>query len=185
MDWYKKIDSLITHAIEKVITVFFMIILGLVFFLVVLRYVFSSSIMGANEVVTMLFIYCSALGTAVMVRDREHIKISFFIEKLPIGAKKIVLTINYLLIGTLNVFFTYLSLGWIESTLSFKSQITNIPFWVVELAIPIGCGLVVFYCLSNILLIHTDKNAINAYEIDMDLKDALEQVDEIKKHGGE
>ncbi|PAB61036.1 TRAP transporter small permease [Anaeromicrobium sediminis] len=180
MELLKKIDTFITRSIEIVITIFFMIILCLVFILAMLRYVFSSSIMGANEVITMLFIYCSSLGAAIMVRNREHIKISFFIDKFsPIG-KKIILTINYLLISGLNICLVYLSFDWIKNTWDFKSQITKIPFWLVEISIPIGCGLIVLYSLNNILLIYTNSQEFNmeTSEVDLELKDALIQVKE-------
>jgi len=183
MGWLKKFDYLITKTLEGLITVFFMIITGMVFLLAVLRYLFKTSIIGANEFATFLFIYCSALGAAVMVRHREHIKISFFIEKLPIVIKKIILTINYVLIGILNGFFAYLSFGWIKDTWAFKSQITKIPFWAVEVSIPIGCGIVVVYCLYNILLIHTNSDDfyLESHEADLELKDALKQVHEFDK----
>ncbi|MBA7531666.1 2,3-diketo-L-gulonate TRAP transporter small permease protein YiaM [subsurface metagenome] len=98
MDCLKKFDHFITRSLEWIITVFFIIIFLLIFSLVLLRYGFKTSIMGTYEIITMLFVYCSALGTAILVRQKEHIKISFFINKLSAGARRIVLTINYILI---------------------------------------------------------------------------------------
>lgn len=174
MNWINKIDQVITKTLEAVVSIFFIIIFGLVFLLAMLRYVFSSSIMGANEIITILFVYCSSLGVALMVRNKENIRISYFINLLPLPIKKIVSTINYILIMGLNGVFVYLSMGWIRSTGSFKSQLSGIPFWVVEFSIPIGCGVVVLYCLKNILMIYVEPDSLD--EIDGELKDALEQA---------
>jgi len=161
MDWLKRFDRFITRSIEWIITVFFIIIFLLIFSLVLLRYGFKTSIMGTNEIITMLFVYCSALGTAILVRQREHIKISFFVDKLSSGTKKIVLTINYILISVLNGVFFYMSLGWIKSIRTFRSPMTQIPFWVQRIPIPIGCGLVILYCLYNIYLIYASSEELS------------------------
>lgn len=154
MDWLKKFDRFIIRSLEWIITVFFIIIFLLIFFLVLLRYGFKTSIMGTYEIITMLFVYCSALGTAILVREKEHIKISFFVNKLSVGTKKIVLTIDYILIGALNSVFFYMSLGWIKSIWTFRSPITKIPYWVRRIPIPICSGLVILYCLYSIYLIY-------------------------------
>ena len=150
MNWLRRFDRFITRSLEWIITVFFIIIFLLIFSLVLLRYGFKTSIMGTNEIITMLFVYCSALGTAILVRQKEHIKISFFINKLSAGTRRIILTINYILICILNAVFLYMSLGWIKSIRAFRSPMTKIPFWVQRIPISIGSGLVILYCLYNI-----------------------------------
>jgi len=161
MDWLRRFERFITRSLEWIIGVFFIIIFLLIFSLVLLRYGFKTSIMGTNEIITMLFVYCSALGTAILVRQKEHIKISFFVNKLSAGAKRIVLTINYLLICVLNATFFYMSLGWIKSIWTFRSPMTQIPFWVQRIPIPIGCGLVILYCLYNIYLIYASPEELS------------------------
>lgn len=161
MDWLRRFERFITRSLECIITVFFIIIFLLIFSLVLLRYGFKTSIMGTYEIVTMLFVYCSALGTAILVRQKEHIKISFFINKLSAGARRIVLTINYILICFLNVVFFYMSLGWIKSIWTFRSPMTQIPFWVQRIPISIGCGLVILYCLYNIYLIYASSEELS------------------------
>jgi len=161
MDWLRRFERFITRSLEYIITVFFIIIFLLIFCLVLLRYGFKTSIMGTYEIITMLFVYCSALGAAILVRQKEHIKISFFVNKLPTGARRIVLTINYILIGVLNVVFLYMSIGWIKSIWTFRSPMTQIPFWVQRIPISIGCGFVIFYCLYNIYLIYASSEELS------------------------
>jgi len=178
MDWLRKFDRFITGLIERIITVFFIIIFLLIFSLVLLRYGFKTSIMGTNEIITTLFVYCSALGTAILVRQKEHIKISFFVNKLSTGAKKIVFTINYMLICVLNAVFFYMSLSWIKSIRTFKSPMTQIPFWVQRIPIPIGCSFVILYCLYNIYLIYASSEELSHETEDVyaEVKGLLGQV---------
>lgn len=178
MDWLRRFERFITRSLEWIIAVFFIIISLLVFSLVLLRYGFKTSIMGTNEIITMLFVYCSALGTAILVRQKGHIKISFFVNKLSAGAKRIVFTINYILICVLNAVFLYMSLGWIKSIWTFRSPMTQIPFWVQRIPIAIGCGLVILYCLYNIYLIYANSEALSreTEDISAELEGLLGQV---------
>ncbi|NQT59212.1 MAG: TRAP transporter small permease [Bacteroidetes bacterium] len=144
------VDRVITKIIEIILTVLFMMIFLMVFNQVILRYIFNTSIMGTAEVFTMLFTYTSALGAALMLRQREHIKIAVFIDKLSIKAKKIILTIDYLLIGLFCFYVFWESLPWLKSIKLFRSQVTGISRAVESIAIPIAFGLMVFYCIYNL-----------------------------------
>jgi TRAP-type C4-dicarboxylate transport system permease small subunit len=46
----------------------------------------------------------------------------------------------------------YYSINWIQMVGSNESPVMRIPEWTFQISIPIGCGLVVFYCLVNIAL---------------------------------
>lgn len=103
----RAVEKVLTRIAEIVLALLFIAIFLMVFYQVVLRYVFNSSIFGTAEVFTMLFGYAGALGSAVMIRYREHIKISVFVDRLPIPWRKAVLTFDYLLISI----FSYFILG--------------------------------------------------------------------------
>ncbi len=164
------LDKILTKTVELILSILFIAIFLMVFNQVVLRYVFSSSIMGTAEVFTMLFAYCSALGAAVMVRHREHIRISVFIDKLPITVKKIVITIDYLLIAVLSSVIFRESLPWLKCIKNFRSQVTGISRAVESITIPIGFGLIVFYCFFNIMLIYVSPEELHLETSDADLE---------------
>lgn len=107
----KRLETILTRALEGVMMVGFMAIFVLVVTLVVLRYVFNSSITGANEIITVLFVYTTAIGGAVAVGKREHIAITAFAERLPVGLRKAADAAGLLLIALINgVMLWYLSL---------------------------------------------------------------------------
>lgn len=54
-----------------------------VFYTVVMRYVFNSSPLWAEEVPRLLFIWVSYMGIVVATRRGQNIRVTFFIEQLP------------------------------------------------------------------------------------------------------
>lgn len=143
------VDKYLTRVVEAILAVMFMAIFIMVFYQVVLRYVFSSSILGTAEVFTILFAYSSALGSAVMLRYREHIKISVFIDMLPRKYRRIVLAVDYALIATFSAFIVYQSFGWLSSIDTFRSPVTGLTRSFQSAGVPIGFALILFYCLLN------------------------------------
>lgn len=55
------------------------IVLGAVFF----RYVLNNSLSWSDELVRYLFVWFSLMGSALVLREREHIRVEYFVEKLP------------------------------------------------------------------------------------------------------
>jgi len=141
----------LTQLLEVLVTFFFFIILMLTITLVILRYGFNAAIIGGNEAMNYLFIYTTALGAAVSISNREHIKITFFIDRLKARSRKLIDIIDYLLIGFINAVMLGYSMAWIRSTGYFESPVLRIPNWTVQVSVPIGCGLVVLYCLNHVL----------------------------------
>jgi TRAP-type C4-dicarboxylate transport system permease small subunit len=146
-----RLEHVMTRALETIITLFFFVILGITIALVILRYGFNAAIVGGNEAMNYLFIYTTSLGAAVSISNGEHIKITFFVDKLKAVPRRFVNIVNYLLIAFINgVMFRY-SLPWIQSTGYFESPVLRIPNWIVQVSVPIGCGLVILYCLSHVI----------------------------------
>jgi TRAP-type C4-dicarboxylate transport system permease small subunit len=146
-----RLEQTISRLLEVIITVFFFLILMITITLVILRYGFNAAIIGGNEAMNYLFIYTTALGAVISVGSGEHIKISYFINKLQRRSRKITNIINYSLIAFINGVMVLYSLPWIVSTGSFESPVLRIPSWIVQISIPIGCSLVVIYCLNHII----------------------------------
>ena len=147
-----QLELFITRVLEVVITSFFFVIMSLTITLVIMRYGFNAAIIGGNEAMNYLFIYTTALGAAVSIGKGEHIKISYFVDKLKMRHHRYVSILNYILIAFINTVMIWYSLPWIRSAGYFESPVLRIPNWIVQISIPIGCSLVIFYCLNHIIL---------------------------------
>ncbi|MFP4383896.1 MAG: TRAP transporter small permease [Spirochaetia bacterium] len=145
-----RIEKKITQVLESIITVFFFAILSLTILLVILRYVFNSSITGGNELIEYLFIYTTAVGAATAISRREHIKISYFLEKMSVLPRIITEVFGLLLIAFINIVIAWLSFAWIMKVGASESPVIRLPMWAVQISVPIGTILAVLYCLFDI-----------------------------------
>ena len=83
MDFLIRLEKILTQLLEWVLVLLFGFFLIMVCVLVLLRYGFSTSIFGGNELVTIAFIITSAIGGALCISKNEHIAITFLIDQLP------------------------------------------------------------------------------------------------------
>jgi TRAP-type C4-dicarboxylate transport system permease small subunit len=141
--------ELATRILEWFITLCFFVILMLTIILVILRYGFNEAIIGGSELMEYLFIYTTSIGAAVALARREHIKITWFIDKLSPGFRKAADTAGFVLIAFINAVMIRYSVPWIRSVGGFESPVLRLPNRSVQLIIPVGCGLVILYCLYH------------------------------------
>lgn len=129
---------------------FLALIFILTLILVFLRYVLNQSITGANEIATILFIYTTAIGSAVSIQKDEHISIDIFTSILPSKLYKAVKILQVSFIITLQFILLLFCLGWMEKAGGYLMPATGLPRIVVIASIPIGCILSIFYCFLKL-----------------------------------
>ena len=152
MTLLKKISAALAVALDVVTASFFAIILVITILQVILRYGFNAAMLFGGEAMEGLFIYTTAIGAATAVRRRQHIHINVLVKSLPIVLQRISDVIVHLLVAFLNGVMIYYSVSWISKVGGNESPVMRIPEWTMQISIPVGCGLVIFYCLFNILL---------------------------------
>jgi TRAP-type C4-dicarboxylate transport system permease small subunit len=148
----KTTERILAAIIDGAIATFFALILLITIMQVCLRYGFNSSILGGNEAMEALFIYTTAFGAAAAVRRRMHININFLVELLPESGQRVADVLVHLLVAFLNGVMIYFSIGWISKVGGNESPVMRVPEWIMQISIPLGCGLVICYCLVNIIL---------------------------------
>ena len=148
----KKAERILAVIIDAAIASFFGAILLITILQVCLRYGFNSSILGGNEAMEALFIYTTAFGAATAVRRRMHININFVASLLPISGQRLADILSHVLVAFLNGVMIYFSIGWISKVGNNESPVMRVPEWIMQISIPLGCGLVICYCLVNIIL---------------------------------
>jgi len=148
---------MLQHGLERLLTMTFMVIFILVVLLVVLRYVFNSTIVGGNEATVMLFIWTTALGAAVDVARGKHIIVDAFINYLSASARRWLDMVNLAIIGVLNAYLLKYGIEWLSSVGGSEHPVLHIPEAVVEIALPVGCGITILFCITRIVSILTAK----------------------------
>jgi TRAP-type C4-dicarboxylate transport system permease small subunit len=152
MEWLVKTEKILSRILVGFIAACLFSIVLLVLTLVILRYGFNSTIVGANEFIVILFIYTSAIGAAVVIGQKEHIAITYFMDKLPPLARKVLDILNYLLIGLLNGVLIWYGIQWINITGDYLTAVLKIQQAYAQIVVPAGCSIAILYCLQHIIL---------------------------------
>ena len=131
---------------------------AITFALVFLRYVFNQSITGANEIVTILFIYTTAIGAAISIGENEHIGIDVFVNLLPKKFYKMIRILQVFLVFALHLILFIYCLEWVEKAGGYLMPATGLPRIVAIASIPLGCIFCILFCAKTLIdVIDADK----------------------------
>ena len=141
----------LTSVLETLLALCLLVMLLTILLLVLLRYVFNLGIVGANEMVTILFVYTTAIGSAVAVGKKEHVAVEFLIDKLSPSWRTSADIFGYAGVAILNAIMLWHSIRWIHVTGDYLMPATQLPRFYAQASVPIGCGLAVLYAVVRIV----------------------------------
>ncbi|MBI9104944.1 MAG: TRAP transporter small permease [Spirochaetales bacterium] len=143
-----KIENWMNKILETIITiVFFTIVITIL--LVVLRYIFNTGITGGNELMEYLFVYTTAIGSAIAIGKNEHIRIGYFVERCAPAVQLITDLFGTACIALIHIVFMNLSYSWIAKVGHSESPVLRIPMRMVQISVPICCILSILYCIFH------------------------------------
>ena len=137
-------------VLESLLAVALFGLFVIVLLLVVLRYLFSTTIIGGNEATVIAFVFITAIGAAVDLYEDRHISITWFVDRMSERPQAILNTIRFTLLTVLNATLFYLSILWIGKTGHFLMPALGVPQWVAQVSVPVCCGLATLYCLARL-----------------------------------
>ncbi len=143
----------LTSVLEGALAGGMLCMFGIIVVLVMMRYLFHSGLVGANELATVLFVHLSAIGAAVAIGRDEHIRLDLLQRKLGVRGKRFADIASLTLVGGLNAVLAERSLVWIEATGHTVMPATQAPRVLAQSAVPLGCALATIYCCTRILAI--------------------------------
>ena len=111
----------------------------------------SQSITGANEIVTILFIYTTAIGAAVSIGKNEHIGIDVFVNILPSRFHKTIRILQIVLLFVLHLVLFIYCLEWVNKAGGYLMPATGLPRLVAIASVPLGCVLCILYCIKILI----------------------------------
>lgn len=120
------------------------IALGIMIILIIIqvffRYVIGQPLVATQEIVRYSMVWVVMLGSTVAIRNRSHIRVSFFVDLLPKKIKKIIVFLGYIMVVIFSLILVFN--GW-NLTLRAMAQMatsTKIPLGYIIVSLPI-CGL--------------------------------------------
>jgi len=147
------VNSLLTrlaNLIEQLLALLLFGMFAMVTILVVLRYLFATTIIGGNEGTVVAFIFASALGAAIAIARDEHISIDYFTDRMSPQTRQLLSQMRLVLLAVINAVITIYAVIWIQRTGGFLMPTLGMPQIVAQISIPISCGLSVLYCLARL-----------------------------------
>ncbi|MDA0346659.1 MAG: TRAP transporter small permease [Verrucomicrobia bacterium] len=150
-------EKWLTRILEWILAATFFGFFLLIIILVILRYVFNTTIIGTNEGIVIAFIFTTAIGGAVAISRREHIATTFFVDKLPDHIRTGIDILGLAMVALINAVMVWQSIYWIGRTGGFMMPAMQMPQWVAQISIPIGCSLAIVYCLLKIAILASGK----------------------------
>jgi TRAP-type C4-dicarboxylate transport system permease small subunit len=158
-----KLSALLIGALELLMAIGLLVIGAIVVVQVILSSGFNSSITGANEVITILFVYLTAIGAAVAVGKHEHIAITVAVERMSKRRQRITEVGGLVAVAILNAIVVAYSVHWIHVTGYYLMPTTQLPRIIAQLSVPIGSTLAVIFCIARIWS-PTDKDRTGSGE---------------------
>jgi C4-dicarboxylate transporter DctQ subunit len=133
-------DRLLINFEDTLVVILLLAAAFLAFIEVVLRYVFSTSLIWASEVVVVCIIWTVFIGISITLRKHAHIKVDVLVLLLSGKFRSAVVLFATLVGFAFAIFLLYYS---VKYTIFLKdsgeiSITTNIPEYLYFLALPIG-----------------------------------------------
>ena len=142
----REFERRLTVALEAVLAAGMLGVFSTIVVLVTMRYVFQSGLVGANELATVAFIYLSSVGVAVAVGRDEHIRVDLLSGWLDARGKKALAVASLSLVALLNLVVVAYSVTWVATTGHTPMPASQLPRFVAQASVPMGCGLAVGAC---------------------------------------
>lgn len=146
----RAIETKLSNLLEQFLTLLLFLIFAIIVLLVILRYVFNTTIIGGNEGALIAFVYTTAIGGALAVARQEHIAIHYFVDLSPVRTQHHLKILQLVLVAAMNLAIVWYSIAWIGRTGAFLMPALQLPQLVAQLSVPVGCGMAFVYCVIDI-----------------------------------
>lgn len=167
---------------DKVVSFILIVLVGFlaagVMTTVVLRYFLGLSFSTLEEFLTMAFIFTTLFGSAIAIREKQHIAISYFADKF-IGrtetGRRVATILIDLSILFVALFMIFYSCKWIGQVGHLRSANSHLPMSVYYIFMPITFAITIFYLVVDILSLYLPiEEADGGYSTDDKLPEEQE-----------
>lgn len=136
----------ILNNIEEYVCVITLVVMTILNFANVLsRYIFRFSISYTEEVLMILFLWCTMAGTVVAFKKSAHLGLSVITDLLPKVPKIVSIIFSGLASSTMMVLFIYSAIEMIKTEIEFNqvTPVLQIPEVYSTISFPIFCFLAI------------------------------------------
>jgi TRAP-type C4-dicarboxylate transport system, small permease component len=144
----KKLGKLFDRIEDEVLVTMFIVMVGVIFLQVIMRYVFNNSLTWSEELGKFIFVWISWLGISIGHRRREHIAITMVVDKLGYRAQKTAEVITELILAVICGVTVYYGILMMQVQVPVPYAAIKISTSWGYLSLVLGCSL----CLIRALM---------------------------------
>ena len=162
MKTVSKINQVLCKVEGFIMVAWFALVIVVMTFQVISRYVFGSPIKWSEEFARYSFVWISYLGCAYCVGADGHTSITALKERLSEKGQKVLTIVgNVIMIG---VFLRLMPIAieYIAKNGDFLTSIMRIPFKYLYYSLPVGIGLSIIQLVMKVILVFDHSVATNA-----------------------
>lgn len=145
----------LSDTLNKISKVILGIIVGTMFLIiitqVILRYIFSGGFSWAEEVTVFFMAWMTFLGSAIAVKQAEHINIDILVHKFSGKVKWTIILISKLIILFFIFIFLYYGYQFAINSINFSSNVLGIPLIYPRISITISCVIIVIHLVHSLI----------------------------------
>jgi len=146
----------LTKVIEYILVVFTLVMVLTTSSQVFTRYVLNHTIKWAEEAARFTFVWCTYLGAALVIKERGHTRIDFFVKKLlknKMYAYDIFLNI---ILSLFLLLMVYYCIPVLKVALKDSTPALNIPYGLVTFAFPFSSLLMIVYLFIDSISLYKE-----------------------------
>lgn len=148
----KKLKWVACNIPELIAGIAIVVMVSVVSVNVVLRYIFSKSLVWCEEVAAISFIWLIFVGAAACYKRHSLISIDILVTALPERVGRVLEILTCIFMAIVNIALCYLSLKFSISAWTKLSLSLRINYTYFDIATTVGFGFMSYYAVKDLIL---------------------------------
>lgn len=148
----KKLKWVVSNIPELIAGIAIVVMVSVVSINVVLRYIFSKSLVWCEEVAAISFIWLIFVGAAACYKRHSLISIDILVTVLPERVSRMLEILTCIFMVIVNIALCYLSLKFSISAWTKLSLSLRINYTYFDIATTVGFGFMSYYAVKDLVL---------------------------------
>jgi len=118
---------------------------------VTMRYVFTAPLTWVEELTRYQMVWLALIGSGIILRNNAHLRITFFLEKLPPKLLKVVSLLLLILASIFLLIVLIYGITMVKEGIRIQAASIGITMVLPYLAIPVGALIMLMHTLQKII----------------------------------
>ena len=143
----QKASDFVNRVTEVILLIVLSAMAVVVFLQVIFRYVINFPLFWTEEFARYCLVWASLLGAAVAIKRGQHIAVTFFMERIPAGARRL---LSKVALAAVAFILTVILWGGVQLVIVTRAQLSpalRISMSIPYLAVPVGSAIMLFHML--------------------------------------